>query len=320
VRRALRRSSRHRLVPSGRNDVFSACCRGLFWFLVIVGRPSSGIRPRRWTYWLGRRGFSGIDPGRLGFKWYRDRRGCWLCLHPYFLIDREIIAFGDYDRPLHDVIDQLVRPGMVCFDVGANLGAVSVHLAHRVAPHGTVFAFEPVPEVARRLRAHVRANRFASVIHVQCLALADRMGSARMAVACLQAANQGTATLVGSDQIGVGQTRVVEVQPVDYFIAKNGIQKIDIMKIDIQGAEPLLLAGGPRTFGELGPDLLMEVAPEDLRGLGKTSRDLLTAVEAYGYSVFKVEAHGIGNRLAAREVGDDFAASNVYCTKQGRRP
>ena len=304
--------------PRSREDLFQACCRGLFWLMAFVGKPVGGIRPRRWTHWLGRTGFPEIDRSQPGFRWHRDRRGCWFFLHPHFLIDREIIAFGDYDRPLHKLIDQLVRPGMVCFDVGANIGTVAVHLARRAAPNGSVFAFEPIAEVARRLRAHVRANHLGSLIQVERSALADRLGSATMTVADRWATNQGTATLIGRRPVNTGESRVVEVQPIDHFVSEHGIQRIDLMKIDIQGAEPLLLAGGARTFGHLGPDLLMEVAPEELRGLGKTSRDLLTAVEAYGYSVFKVGVRGLGDRLTAREIAEDFAASNVYCTKHGR--
>jgi FkbM family methyltransferase len=317
VGNAWRRRAMRRSIPGEGEAGFAALCRGLFWGMVFVGKPFGGIRPRRWTHWLARIGFRDMGLSRRGYGWHRDRRGCWFLLCPQFLIDRDVIAFGDYDRHLHGMIDRLVKPGMTCFDIGANIGTVSVHLALNVAPSGRVFAFEPIPELARRLRAHVRANRLGSLVRVERLALGDRSGAADMVLAEAWAVNHGTATLVGDGRTYAVESRVVEIEPIDHFVSERRIEHIDLMKIDIQGAEPLLLAGGPRTFGDVGPDLLMEVAPEELHGLGCTSRDLLSAVEAYGYSVFEIGTHGLDGRITARDVADDFAASNVYCTKQG---
>ena len=90
--------------------------RVLFRMLSSLGRPFGGLRPRRLHHILARRAFAAFR--EQDFGWYRDRWGSELRLNPYYLIDRDIIALGVYDAGLHAVIEQRVRPGDVCLDLG----------------------------------------------------------------------------------------------------------------------------------------------------------------------------------------------------------
>jgi hypothetical protein len=78
--------------------------RLLFWCLALAGRPFGGVRPRRLIHWLGSVAFTRA-PHESEFRWFRDRWKNRLLLHPYFFLDRQIIAFGAYDYPLHTFID-----------------------------------------------------------------------------------------------------------------------------------------------------------------------------------------------------------------------
>jgi hypothetical protein len=108
-----------------------AIYRLLYEIACIIGRPIGGIRPRRIYDILGRRIFTKPE-----FAWHRNRWGDELFLSPYYDIDRQILIFGTYDPDLHAIIEHLVKPGMICCDIGANIGEVALHLAHRVQPGG----------------------------------------------------------------------------------------------------------------------------------------------------------------------------------------
>ncbi len=95
-------------------------------------------------------------------------------LSPYFWIDRDIIALGCYDPVQHGAIDRLVGPGMTVLDIGANIGDVTLHLAHRVGVGGRVVAFEPVPGVRDRLSEHVGVNGLDAIVSVRSEALRRR--------------------------------------------------------------------------------------------------------------------------------------------------
>ena len=292
-----------------------AACQSLFWTLARIGRPFGGIRPRRIIHRLARRAFPPHEVRPENMRWLRDRWGSELLLHPYYLVDRAIIAFGDYDGTLHRFLEEHVRPGMICLDIGANIGEMALHMARLVGPHGHVHAFEPVPSVLARLRQNVQRNNLADRITVHPVALSNTTGTARIAFAEDTAENQGMGSLVTRDGPLHAECEV-PTMTIDDFVRTHGIERIDLMKIDIQGAELLLLEGGRHVFGEMSPDLLMEVSPEDLRSLGRTSRDLLATVAAYGYTIHELTPRGPGRTITAHTVPPNYSAANVYCTRR----
>ena len=283
--------------------------RSVFRLMCVVGRPIGGIRPRRLYCWVARYAF----PAPV-HHWHRNQWGSELWLSPYYYLDRNIIALGSYDRTLHDFIERRVRPGSVCMDVGANLGEVTLHLATRVGRAGRVYAFEPVAAVHERLNGNVERNGAGDVVETFRVALSDRTGTGTIRHAGPLADNQGVGSLVTA-HAGLTGSQEVPLLTLDEFVERHDIRRLDFMKIDIQGAEPLLLEGGRRTFATLAPDLLIEVAPQELRNAGRDSRDLCVMLEDLGYRLHRLNGRGIGSPIDARTVPPDFEANNVFCTK-----
>jgi FkbM family methyltransferase len=283
---------------------FHALCR--------IGRPIGGMRPRRVYHWLAQRAYDRA-PRPEEFHWCRDRWGHRFLVHPYYHIDRHILFAGAFEADLLRFLERRVRPGMVCFDVGANLGQVTIHLGGLVGAGGRVHAFEPMPPVLERLRGHVEANDMAGRVRLHEVALSDTNGTARFHGSDAAGENQGQGSLVSDLAVSAREIEV-RTQRLDDFVAEHGIERLDLMKIDIQGAEPLLLAGAERTLAELRPDIVMEVSPEDLGFLGRTSRDLLRMLEARDYVARELLDARVGRTLRATEVAEDYSAANVLCT------
>jgi FkbM family methyltransferase len=186
----------------------------------------------------------------------------------------------------------LLRPGMTVFDVGANVGLYSLLAARRVGPGGRVHAFEPTPHVAASLRGNVALNRLANVVVTEA-AVSDRVGEATF---YLQ--NSSDRNTLGG---GVGRpVRVRTVTLDDYAARCPG--RVDVMKMDVEGAEVLALRGGRRLLAAAdGPVLLLEFNPEALRAAGSGATALCDVLAEYGYRCHPLQAYGggaYGNALA----------------------
>lgn len=260
---------------------------------------------------LGRRAYHTAE-----FSWVRNRWGAELYLSPFYHIDRRILAFGTYDEDLHLMLERLLEPGMICMDIGANLGEMAMHMAAKVGVNGRVYAFEPVSAVRERLQRHVERNRVERIVKVVSIALSNQTGTARIHFADTAADNQGLGSLVHADTDSLPLAKEVATMTLDDFVARERIGRIDLMKVDIQGAELLLLEGGMSVFKTLSPDLLIEISPKDLRHARSDSRALVEKIEQYGYAVYHIARGCIGDRIDATTIEPTFHAPNVFCTKR----
>jgi len=284
--------------------------RQMFYLAVIVGRPFGGIRPHRVYRWLAHAGFKRPDP-----KWVKTQLGFKMKLCPFYALDREILALGQYESELHAFYDRFVKPGMTCLDVGANIGDSALHLAQIVGPTGKVFAFEVAPAPLARLREHITENGYDDRVSLHVIALADKQGSMEFSFARDDVENQGMGSLVNHGNTVVSATTTVETLSLDRFVDDRGISSIDLIKVDIQGAELMFLKGARNVLQEMRPTLLMEVSPRDLECLGHTPRDLLACIESLGYQVRTLKSDGRpGELLRSGNIDAEFSASSIVCS------
>lgn len=294
--------------------------RQLFWASAALGRPFGGLRPRRIVHWLARRGFGRDRPDPAEFRWYKDPWGNEVLLHPHYFIDYQIIAFGAYDAPLSAFIQRSVQPGMCCLDVGSNIGLVAVNLARRVGPTGKVHCFEPLPHLLDRLRTHVERNQYQKIVRIHPLALSNKTGTALINMADDLLPNQGMASLVVAGHPDLQRHLEVQTVTLDEFSAAERVERIALIKMDVQGAEPLVLEGARETLKRDMPDLLMEVSPLDLASLGKTSRDLIAQLEGLDYRCYLLTNGGtVGAQMSASDTPKDLWVDNVYCRHRSRK-
>jgi len=169
-----------------------------------------------------------------------------------------------------------LREGMTVMDVGANLGLYTLVISRAVGPSGKVYAFEPVPEIFARLQEHIAMNNATNVIPLQ-LALSDRKGTAKMFV------KGGVSSLFVhvSDKIVE-----VQVERLDDFVEREGIERVDAIKIDVEGAELMVIRGADRIIRRDKPILMVEFHPATLQEAGTTPEELFTTIINYGYDAF----------------------------------
>lgn len=164
------------------------------------------------------------------------------------MLQRQFYFFGTYymERHLLDWWANLARRSNIIFDIGANGGIYSL-AALAANCHAQVFAFEPTPEIAERLRWTAKINRLHS-LHVHEVAVMDYSGEATL-VRCRgdYGTNDGMNYIRNHQSHGHEQVTAVNL---DTLCSAQGIEQIDLMKLDIQGAEPAALRGAERLLCE----------------------------------------------------------------------
>lgn len=189
---------------------------------------------------------------------------------------------GTYEPELQDAIMHWVKPGMVIYDVGANIGYVSLLLARRAGAGGSVFAFEALPGNLERLRANIALSGMAGQVQAVAAAVIDAQRPVRFWV--------GPSGGMGKADGSAGRQDVIYSEAIDvtglsldHFVFELGNSPPQVVKMDIEGGEVLALPGMQRLLAEAHPLLLMELhGPE----AAKTTWEILTRA---GYRIFQMQ-------------------------------
>lgn len=173
---------------------------------------------------------------------------------------------GTYEPEVQATLLRWVRPGQVVYDLGANLGYLTLLVAREVGAAGRVFAFEPVPANLERLREHLAINDLASRVEVVAGAVAARSGPIRF----LTGPSPGTGRTRGSygRQFVDTESFTTTGIALDDFVYARGQPTPDLVKMDIEGGEGPALAGMERVLREARPIVLVEIhGPESARAV-----------------------------------------------------
>lgn len=184
-------------------------------------------------------------------------------------------ALGTTEPLTQETLQRLVRPGMVAYDVGANVGFFTVVLARLTGGSGAVVAFEPIPATAEAARHNARLNGFGHVT-VTAVAVGRNAGTVRLAL-------QEESTWAKLAEVGTtGPTIDVPMVAIDDLVEAGTIRPPDFVKIDVEGAELEVIEGLRRTLRSHRPVVLCEMH-------GK-NREYAALMESLGYAVRALES------------------------------
>lgn len=205
----------------------------------------------------------------------------------------QIFFRGSYSGDQLTIIEKLLDKDSVFLDVGANQGEFSIAAA-RVVQQGKVIAFEPVSEYRARLLENVRLNDFGN-IQVIAAALGEQEGS--LPIYDQQESftdgtrNEGLPTLFASESRHHAR-EVVSVKRLDDVLGELGVTRVDVIKLDIEGAEWTALRGAVNTITSCRPTLILEIGRETCRAAGYEPEVLVEWLAKLGYRIEKVTEGG----------------------------
>jgi len=179
----------------------------------------------------------------------------------------------------------LIKPGTVVVDVGANVGIYTLLAAKLLEGTGKIYSFEPTPRIYEILRDNVQVNSFLELgmVHLHQLAVTDRSGKARLSIFNN---DSGHNTIFSNgkadDEIEVATTSLDEILATE--------ERVDIVKIDAEGAEPLILRGMQQLI-KRNPKIriLLEFAPVHLIRAGSSPLEFLAEFASFGFDIRRID-------------------------------
>jgi FkbM family methyltransferase len=191
------------------------------------------------------------------------------------------------------LLSQVVQPGMTCVDVGAAGGAHLLVMARRVGEAGRVLGIEPRPRSARAVTRLARLARLADRTRVLQVALAEAEGELTLRIPLLvptRAHLPGTTVdLAETAALSKLPHREITVRTrrLDDVVEEEGLRRVDVLKIDVEGAELAALAGAERTLERHRPLVLVEADDLHQARYEASAQDVVDAVVAHDYRVFR---------------------------------
>lgn len=156
---------------------------------------------------------------------------------------REVYFTGQYEPQETALIEALVKPGQTFVDVGAHWGYFSLIASQRTGPSGSVLAIEADPRLFRTLSRNIETNKLKNVEAIQVAAAAG-LGSLRMAGYSEAHDSWGVSRLISSEANFVSSDMFdVRTDSIDSLLDERRIKTVDVLKMDIEGAEALALRG-----------------------------------------------------------------------------
>ncbi len=193
--------------------------------------------------------------------------------------DREMgvrMALNAFEPESVALLKKFLKKGMKCIDAGANTGFYSCIMASIVGEHGKVYAFEPMPSNFQMLQRNVSENRFDSIVDCHNIACSDIQGT-------IEGTMVSNMYVVGD--IDGGEKVKIATERVDDIVN----EKIDFIKIDIEGHEPSAIRGMAQIIAKYRPIILSEINEYWLRKCSSSSgKDYLMQLISLGYRVCSV--------------------------------
>lgn len=217
-----------------------------------------------------------------------------------------LFVSGSFEPNEFVFLRRLLTPGMVAIDVGANEGLYTLFAAARVGPTGRAVAVEPSSRERANLQRNVDSNSLGNVTVVES-ALGASPGRAHLQIAPEEHAGHNTLGSFVYDEVVAEDSEFVAVETLDGLVERLRLPRVDFVKIDVEGAEVNVLAGGARVLRESRPLLLLEANESALQAQGTSSAalvEMLRSQHRYEVLVFseqtgRLEAHREGAGLSS---------------------
>jgi FkbM family methyltransferase len=271
--------------------------------------------------------------GEHAARWLYLRQGVPVEIdgHKMFLSRRRGPSLGfvnemvhsQYETDLHELLGRVIRDGMKVVDVGAHVGHYTLMAARLVGPNGRVYAFEADSENVSLLEQNVALNGYCNVNCIHA-AVSDHSGELTLYVS--RQGNDRHTTVPDEVACAVSIARTVAATTLDEFAAAHGWPSIDLVKLDIEGAEPRAIEGMReliRRCPEMG--LVVEFAPALLRAGGNDPVAFLMVLDSYGFKIEPIEpgmpawnSDGQSGRTFTLEA-EGRGSINLYCRRRLER-
>ena len=232
-----------------------------------------------------------------GLKFYCDKRD-------NRTVTLEAFNFGTYEAEDSEMIYKLLTPKDVVFDIGANIGWYCNHIA-AMQTTGKVYCFEPIPETFEKLSKNVALNGSNNII-LNNIAFSEK--------------EQQLSFFYSPSQTGASSSRNITEQKdivklecasktIDGFVKEQGIDQLDFIKCDVEGAELFVYQGALETLKKYKPVVFTEMLRKWAAKFGYHPNDIIAIFTELGYECFYVAHEKL---VKINEITDDTVQTNFF--------
>lgn len=194
---------------------------------------------------------------------------------------------GAFERKETQYLSGVIQPGWTCFDVGACFGWYTVLFSQLAGSTGQVHTFEPVPANYECTQENLDLNSCENVT-LNNVALGEKPGTFSLFLP----RGQVSASLRAHNDRGKSDVLTAEVTTLDAYVENKGIDRVDFIKADIEGAELPMLRGAEETLRKFHPMLMLEVQASSTKLFGYEPPELFNFLGDIGYKPFYVTTNG----------------------------
>ena len=246
---------------------------------------------RFWPFSLGKelpnRLFArAADMGLVRPIWFEFQSGLWMQLDIRDLVQETLLLECVWEPKTTRYLCDTLGLGQVFLDVGANAGYFSLLASRCVGESGKVLAIEPNPAMAEQLRHNARRSARTNIT-IEEVACSDSTKICNLYVG--NAYNTGNSSL-SDDNLAWTRSVKVNCTTVDLLMEKYGVERVHLVKIDVEGAELQVLRGMATTLKRLRPKIITELSPSLLKGFSVTLSAVREYLRGLGYSMTPLEA------------------------------
>jgi FkbM family methyltransferase len=206
---------------------------------------------------------------------------------PSVQVGWHVTFFGTYEPELREIFRAVLHPRGIAIDVGANVGWHTLLMARLVGPAGRVLAIEPNASVRRRLEDNVSINRLSQVAIIPS-AMSDADEAVDFYGPAAEDAGSGSGHIVRGERSSKQTTVPVDARRLDAIVADAQLERLDLIKIDVEGLEWAVLHGGEQTIAKFRPFIVFEYDARFAARGGGTPRVLADFFVRHGYRLFAI--------------------------------
>lgn len=205
-------------------------------------------------------------------------------------IDFYIYLFGAFEPEIVRAYSKLLSNGSIVLDIGANIGAHTLPLSSCVQPNGQIFAIEPTDFAFSKLKKNVVRNPSlsASIVLSQSMFVPSKEYKLSEFIYSSWPLSGGGTNLDPDHCGALKSTSGANVVTLDDYVELNGIARVDLIKLDVDGNELNVIKGGLSTLHSCKPFIIMEFAPFVFKNCMTTFDEIVDLLSGLGYVFYKL--------------------------------
>lgn len=195
-------------------------------------------------------------------------------------LDAQIYTGGLYEKHIVREIINNTKEGDVCIDVGANIGHHTIIMSQNVKDTGKVYAYEPIPKIKEQMEKSLSLNNIKNVDTIQ-IALSDKEEVLELNICKESIASSSLVNIMST-----GEKITIQTKTLDSY----NYDRVDFMKIDVEGFEYNVLLGAEKTIAKNKPTIIIEYSPIYYRTSNPShSKEILSFFKKYNYTILDLE-------------------------------